>query len=242
MNKKWTKKEIDLLLRYRPLDPSLKKTGYKALVPLFPDRTQDALRFKWWELNNEYKLENAMESERIGVIDIETTDLKADVGFMLGWAMYYPQEGKTVSAYITKKEMFDYKFDKRICKKLLEELKNVDVLITYFGTRFDIPFSRTRCLINGVGFPRYAEIRHIDCYYFARGKVATRRKSLGVIAEALGLDAQKTHESISVWNVAKYGKPNALKKIRNYNINDVIVTWDVYNELKKYGKYVPKSI
>ena len=79
--KNGTQKEIETLLKYRPLDPSLKKTGYKALLPLFPDRTQDALRFKWWELNNERKLETALEKERIGVLDIETTDLKADAGF-----------------------------------------------------------------------------------------------------------------------------------------------------------------
>lgn len=233
---KWTKSEDELLITLRDAG-----VQYRKKLPHFPGRSQDALRNRMNYLRNQMRFEDE-KIERIGVWDIETTNWHADAGFMLGWAIYYPRTGKTVSDFVTKKEMFDYKFDKRICKNLMKEFENIDVLVTYYGTGFDIPFARTRCLMNKVKFPYYGTMRHKDAFYTARGKVKTRKKSLAVISEALGLDSQKTHESISVWNLAKYGHPKSLKKIRIYNENDVLVTWLVYEELKKYGKHACKSI
>jgi uncharacterized protein YprB with RNaseH-like and TPR domain len=240
---KWSKKELALLRKQRfekPYTPYAKCPA-EYLEICGTVRTQDAIRFKAYELRNEEKIEE-LDDEVIGVFDIETTHLKADIGFMLGWSIYYPHEGKTVSQFVTKKELTDYKFDKRICKLLLKELENIDLLVTYYGTGFDIKFSRTRCLMNGLTFPQYGSMRHKDVYYMARGKLATSRKSMGVVSEALGLDSQKTHESKTVWNLAKYGHPNSLAKIRRYCENDVLVTWLIHNELLKYGKYSAKSI
>lgn len=239
---KWTKQELALLRKQRfekPYTPYAKCPA-EYLEICGTVRTQDAIRFKAYELRNEEKL-GEQDQEVIGVFDIETTDLKADVGFMMGWAIYYPQTDRTVSDIITKKEIFDYKLDKRLCQNLLKEFAGIDLLIGYYSTGFDIPYVRTRCLMNGLKFPLYGSMRHIDCYYFARGKVATRRKSLAVIAEALGVQ-EKTHEPMDVWRRAKLGDTKSLSKLKAYNENDCIVTWLVYNELKKYGKYTAKSI
>lgn len=239
----WSKQELALLKQLRFEKPF---TPYAQCPQLFKDicgtsRSQDAIRFKAYEIRNKNKIAE-IKDEVVAVYDIETTDWHADAGFMLGWAVYYPHTGQTKSDFIKKEELYNFKFDKRICKSLLKEFENIDLIIGYYSTGFDNPFFRTRSLMNNLKFPVYGSMRHHDCYYMARGKVKTRKKSLGVIAEALGLDAQKTHESISVWNLAKYGHPASLKKIRQYNINDVIVTWEVYNELLKYGKFAPKSI
>lgn len=232
----WTKKEDDLLIMLRG-----KNVPYREKLQFFEGRTQDALRNRMNHLRNSMKLEE-FEEERIGVFDIETSNLKADIGYMLGWAIYYPHEEKVVSSFINKKEIADLSLDKRICKELAKELENVDILMGYYSTNFDIPFTRTRFLMNKVkGFPKYGTMRHIDCYYFARGKVATSRKSMGAIAEALGLQ-EKTHEPKSVWNKARLGDAKSLAKLRAYNENDVIVTWQIYQELLKYGIYKSKSI
>jgi len=237
---KWTKKELALLRKQRFEKPY---TPYAKCPDEFLEicgtvRTQDAIRFKSYEVRNEDKL-TTLKDERIAVFDIETSDLKADVGYMLGWAVYYPHEDRVVSDIITKKDIVNFSLDKRICKSLVKEIEGTDILMGYYSTRFDIPYFRTRCLMNNVkGFPEYGSMRHIDCYYFARGKVATRRKSMGIVAEALGLQ-EKTHEPLPVWNKARLGDGKSLAKLRSYNENDVIVT---YNELLKYGKYTAKSI
>ncbi len=232
---KWSKAEEDLLITLRSSGVS-----YVNKLPHFPGRTQDGLRNKMDAIRNKNRMDD-LPNQIIGVLDIETSDLKADVGYMLSWAMYYPNEDRVTSDVITKRDITSMRLDKRICKTLVKELDGIELMIGYYSTKFDVPYMRTRCLMNGLSFPEYGSIRHIDCFYAARGKVATRRKSLGIIAEALGLDG-KTHEPLEVWRKAKLGDKDSLNKILEYNINDVIITWDVYNELKKYGKYVSKSI
>ena len=232
----WSEAEVVALLN--------KNMPYHAMVhlPVFKgNRTVDALRCKRNKLLNYQRLDTALEHARIGVLDIETTNLKANIGFMLSWAMYYPQENKTTHAVVTKADITNLRRDKRVCKKLVKELAGVDLLITYNGTRFDIPYARTRCLMNGLGFPEYGEMQHIDCYYFARGKVATHRKSLDAISIALGCGG-KTAIDISVWADAGLGDKTALDEVLHHNLIDVKVTWDVYNQLKKFGRYAPKSI
>ena len=237
----WSKEEVELLIQLRQSNvPYREKVKIWEARSSFPRRTQDALRNKMNAIRNEDKIAT-MEQEKIGVFDIETSNLKADVGYMLSWAIYYPNEDRVVSDVITKRDVSTFNLDKRICKSILKELKDISLLVGFYSTRFDIPYLRTRCLMNGLDFPGYGSMRHIDVYYAARGKVATRRKSLGMIAEALGLD-EKTHEPLPVWNKARLGDKEALAKLVAYNENDCIVTWQVYKALQKYGRYSSKSI
>lgn len=232
---KWSSKEDDLLITLRGAN-----VKYKDKLPHFPGRTQDALRNRMNYIRNLDKSAQ-LEEEVIGVFDIETSNLKADVGYMLSWAMYYPNEDRMVSDVITKRDVSTFSLDKRICKTLVKELENLTLLLGFYSTKFDIPYARTRCLMNGLDFPGYGTLRHLDVFYAARGKVATRRKSLGIIAEALGLD-EKTHEPLPVWNKARLGDKEALAKLLAYNENDCRITWAVYEALQKYGKYSSKSI
>jgi len=239
---KWSKQELALLneLRFEKPYTPFAQCPQKFKEILAVERSQDAIRNMANKVRNDEKYEE-MDSDVVGVFDIETSDLNADVGYMLGWAVYYPQEDKVVSDFISKKNIADYTLDKDICKSLVKEMEKIDLILGYYSTGFDIPFSRTRCLMNGVAYPGYGSMRHIDVYYFARGKVKTRRKSMGVIADALGLQA-KTSEPLSVWNKARLGDAKSLSKIRSYNENDTIVTWKIYQELLKYGRYHSKSI
>ena len=231
----WTKKEENLLITLRRAN-----VPYRDKLQHFEGRTQDALRNKMLEIRNRERLESLHE-ERVSVFDIETSNLKADVWYMLSWAMYYPNEDRMVSDVITKRDVTSLRLDKRICKTLVNEIEGLDLLLGFYSTRFDIPYVRTRSLMNGGSFPGYGTLRHIDVFYAARGKVATRRKSLGIIAEALGLQ-EKTHEPLAVWNKARLGDKEALAKLLAYNENDCIITWKVYQALLKYGKYASKSI
>jgi len=237
-NKRWTDEEITKLITLRDAN-----VPYKKIVPLMEGRTNPALRFKIYELNNKKLLKEEQPMEKIAVFDIETTNFKANIGYMLSWAVYYPHEDKTTWDVVTKQEIFDLKRDARITKSLIDELADVDIVIGYNSTRFDIPFWRTRCLANGLGdeFPVYGSMRHIDAYYFCRSKVATHRKSLDAISTFLGVGG-KTPVDIGVWADAQLGDQIALAKVLEHNIIDVKVTWDTYHKLQAFGKFTSKSI
>lgn len=240
---KWSKKELALLntLRFEKPYVPFAQCSQKFMDILGIERSQDAIRNMANKVRNAQSVAD-MSKDVIGVLDIETTNFKANIGYMLSWAIYYPHTDKTVHDVITKKDISNYSRDKRICKSLIKELENVTLLITYNGTKFDIPFMRTRCKMQKVkNFPEYGSMKHIDAYFFCRGKVATHRKSLDVISTALGVGG-KTPVDISVWALAMLGHPKSLATVLEHNLIDVKVTWDTFAELQPYGRYASKSI
>ena len=232
---RWTKVEDELLI-------TLREAGvpYKNKLQHFPGRTQDALRVRMEYLRNKLRAQGE-EEDIVGVLDIETSNLKADVGWMLSWAIYYPHEERTVWDVIKRRHILNYKTDHYICKSLVEELTNVDLLITFYGTNFDLDFARTRCLMEGLDFPEFAEKRHRDVFFMGRSKLATHRKSLKAISEALGIPG-KTPVPLAVWRKAALGHAESLEYVLEHNIADVEVTWEVYQVLKPFSKYKQSSI
>ena len=120
-------------------------------------------------------------------------------------------------------------------------LKEVDVLVGYYSTGFDIPFMRTRAEIHGFDFPSFGTVKHFDLYYLIRNKFSLTRKSLRVACEALGLD-KKGHCGIDVWNAARIGNAEAIAEIYDYNKQDVFITMELFERVKKYRKITRKSI
>ena len=232
--KKWSKQENELIHFLRG-----KNVPYKKLPRYFDGRSQDAIRNQAWKLKNQAS-RDWMKDEIVAAFDIETTDLKANVGFCLSWYMVMTN-GKEVGACITRREIMNGKTDERIIKEFLKALKEIDVLVGYYSTGFDIPFMRTRAEIHGLDFPSFGTVKHFDLYYLIRNKFSLTRKSLRVACEALGLD-KKGHCDIKVWNAARIGNAEAIAEIYDYNKQDVFITMELFERVKKYRKITRKSI
>jgi len=180
------------------------------------------------------------EGLTLATLDIETSNLKANNGFMLSWAVKY-RGGKIKSALITRAEIMEGTFDKRLVRELLDELQNIDIVITYYGTRFDLPFFRSRTLYWGYDFPAYGSIYHFDVYYRARALLCTHRKSLDAVTTFLGIEG-KTHLRIGDWFKAAYGNEAMLKIILEHNLQDVIILEKLFDRLEYFSKWTRKSI
>lgn len=177
---------------------------------------------------------------RIGFLDIETTDFKANRGFMLSWAIKY-RGGSTVCDVITREDILSLNFDKRIVKSLVDELKNVDIIVTYYGTGFDIPFARTRALFWKYNFPVHGEKYHFDMYYRVAHLLKLTRNSLDAATTFLGIDG-KTHFDIAIWNAAAYGDEKALATILDHNIQDVQILEKLFDKLEDFSKWTKRSL
>ena len=77
---------------------------------------------------------------RIVVLDIETSSLEADAGIVVG-AGLLPETGK--NEYFEAKRTDQ---EKDLLVKLLKRLEAYDVIVTWNGRGFDIPFLTTRLL------------------------------------------------------------------------------------------------
>ena len=179
--------------------------------------------------------------KRIGFLDIETTDLKADIGFMLSWCIKPLDEKKILFDMIDKKDMFNGVFDRGLTESLVDAMKSFDIIGTYYGTGFDIPFIRSRADYHRIDFPEFGSIYHWDLYFRVRSKYKLHRCSLAAITAFLDIPG-KTPLDISVWFKAKYGDREALKNILEHNRQDVLILESLYKRIGKYSKWNRSSI
>lgn len=178
---------------------------------------------------------------KIGYLDIETTDLVADMGVMLTWAIKTRDKDEYYTGRITKKELYAQKFDKRICQELIDALEHYDVILTYYGTRFDIPFIRTRALYYKLNFPTFGYVKHKDVYYMVKRLTKLRNNRLETATKFLGIEG-KNHVELDIWRAARYGDKKALDYIFDHNIRDVDILESLHKRLEAYDKGLSKSI
>lgn len=174
------------------------------------------------------------------VFDIETTDLEADRGVVL-CACYESslKPGKVVtlrndelSSGWDKGRRGD---DKELVSQLVKVMRKHDVLVAHNGTRFDIPFLRTRCLRWGL--EPLKEQKVVDPLTIAWRKFKLRSNRLGAISDYLGIQDRKTPLDMSVWADAMLnGSKRAMNLIVEHCQADIRVLSGVLPHVKPFIK------
>jgi hypothetical protein len=187
------------------------------------------IKYNWWE------------GKTIGFFDIETTGLQADFDIMLTYSLKEYKNNKIISNVITKNEIFDGVIDKRLVSNLLDDLKKFDIIVTYNGTRFDIPFTRARADYFNLQFPKFGEKYQWDLYFHVKRLYRIRSKSLESISKFLKIPG-KTRLDPEIWRKARYGDKKSIDIILDHNKYDVIVLEKLYERIKGYSKWLRKPI
>lgn len=241
----WTKKELDIVKKWFS-NKSSKKVLYERIYSLNPNRSFEAICRKIRTLKSEgYEKTNHdhLSTLRVGYLDIETTGLRADWGYILTWCIK-PRGVKTIiHSSITKQEVTKYvndgkkEIDYRVVCELLDALDKFDVLWTHYGAdwRFDLPYIRTRALINGIldKFPDRDEKFIRDTWPIARTKLRLSNNRLVTIAEACGITSvEKTKIDKKYWRLGAFGNKKALEYILDHNVKDVQVLEKVHIALE----------
>jgi uncharacterized protein YprB with RNaseH-like and TPR domain len=167
---------------------------------------------------------------RIGFLDIETHDLKANFGYIISWAIKplgstYDQIRRDIINLDDIKratKSLEEEVDSRVVRTLTDEIAKFDVVVTYYGSRFDIKYIRTRALKNGLPMPLYGEVVHWDMYYVARNRLLLHSNRLGEVAKLLFKSTSKTSLEAVHWTHGPLGNEESLKYILEHNIEDVI--------------------
>ena len=179
---------------------------------------------------------------KVGIFDIETSDLKADVGLCLSWCLKQRGKKHIHSCIITKDELLSDDVDRRVVQEFIDSIKQYDVIVGYYSTQFDLTFMRTRSLMLGLEFPAYGSILHHDLYYTARSKLNLHSKRLDSLAKAFGTKDQKSSVDLSVWGRARYGDKKALKYVDEHCRKDILVLEELFELLIPFVKLTKKSI
>ena len=229
----WSEKEVEILQQYESSARGAYQLYHLLLLKGY-SRTYKAVTRKIESLGLRKPGRYATGHEKtIGYLDIETTGLKANVDIMLSWAIKTRDKDEIVSDVIRKSEVFNGKYDYRIMKSLIKALKNYDLIMTYYGTGFDVPFMRTRALDHDLPFPQFRSLSHKDIYYLVRNKLQLTRSSLKTATQFLGIDG-KTNLDPRVWRDARYGNKDALKYVFDHNVADVEILEDLHKKIEKY--------
>jgi len=233
MAKPWTVAEDAALVNGQKAGISYLKLGRQL------DRTTDSIRNRAFAMGLSRPSGVPWYDElRLASLDIETVNFHADAGNMLCWALK-PMGKPELYDCVTKEEQVSCKFDRRIVASLIEALKDVDVVISYYGTGFDGPYFKTRALMLGMTPPLAGDLYHFDCYYAVRGRLKLHRSSLDSACAAFGIRG-KSHLDLAVWNKARVGEKTALAYVLEHNRQDVRILERLFKKIAPLQRWQRK--
>lgn len=167
-----------------------------------------------------------------GIIS-HNSQLAANFGIIYSWVIKEQGKKKYDSAVITRKEILDGTLDKRVVQDCIDAMKEYTLIYTYYGTKFDVKFIRTRALIHGLDFIPRGEVEHRDLYYLAKRVFRLHRYRLETVCDALGI-VGKTHIDQRLWILANTGNPEALKYIYDHNLADVDILERAHEKMAEF--------
>jgi len=179
--------------------------------------------------------------ERVGYLDIESTGLKGNWDYMLAYCLKV-EGGEVLGRHLTQREITHYKFDKNLTKELIANVNTFDRVITYYGTKFDIPFIKTRAEKWGLNFPSYRDLWATDVYYIAKANLLLHSTRLMHVCDLLGIPSKGHKLDPDIWQKAQSGHVPSLEWIFQHCSEDVVSLEMAHNRLKKYTLPAKRSI
>lgn len=112
-------------------------------------------------------------------------------------------------------------------------LDKADAVVHYNGNNYDIPVLNRDFLLMRLGPPSPAQ--HIDLYTTAK-QFRFMSKSMNFICEQLGLRVKVDHKGMPLWTGCMRGEPQDQALMRRYNIGDIKMLEELYEELTPWIK------
>jgi len=199
-------------------------------------------------MRDRYKL---YDIEQIGYVDIEATNLKAEVGHILSICNVVrdTKYKKAVDArvYRISKEELDSALrkgemnpDKRIIEEFFEDTLDCQYLVGHWFNgykRFDMPFLRTRAFLMNIDnkIPNYGYWRFGDTWRLGSKTINALNNKLDRYGHILGASKDKTHLSGQQWWLAAHGVKKGMDYVVDHNIKDCHITMDVHMKLERFN-------
>lgn len=200
---------------------------------------------KTLETLNSKQFNRFFNANKISIFDIETTGLypKHDKIILIGFVHIIPgyNDGELVQFFAETPEE-----EKDILLNTTHEVSESDILITYNGRSFDVPFLDTRCKKYSI---HSKNIFNLDLYQLVRN-YSTLKNVLGSLSqksmegfmqiEHLRADEISGGESVNLYNEytandsASFRSEELLKKILLHNKDDVLQLTRLISLLKYF--------
>jgi len=181
----------------------------------------------------------------IGILDIETLPMEvytfdlfnvnisidkviSEVGF-LGWAGKFLNGAEIYSDILTPEEAPN-KDDRRITKSCWDFMSKCDIIIGHNLSSFDSKLTNTFFLKCGLPPIKYIAV---DTLLIAKSNFRFSSNKLSFINSQLGI-RDKFSTDFSLWKRCHQGDPKALSEMNSYNVNDILITEELYYKFRPY--------
>lgn len=171
--------------------------------------------------------------------DIETSNLQADFSILMTACIKpYGQTPFVFRADDYPEWERDRANDCRITRAIAEELKRHAIIITHYGTYFDMPFLRAKMMKHNL--EPLPQMFAVDTWQIARKNFKMSSRRLQNMANFFDLGEKDTVEG-RLWMEAAYnGSKEAIDKIVEHNIRDVEILEKLACISFPYLKSIPK--
>ena len=197
-----------------------------------------------------------MEGPKILTLDIENSPVRGYVWslwrqnvalnqierdwYMLTWAAKWMHEDEVQgdSIFHYKAEYKEHpESDYYILLSLRDLLDEADIVVGWNSKAFDIPKINARMIDWGI--PMYSPFQQIDAMQIAKKQFRFTSNKLEYVSRKLGCGGKMETGGFELWSDCMNGKPEAWKKMLDYNMTDVIRTEDTYLKLRPWSKSHP---
>jgi len=211
---------------------------------------KDRLKYRCIHRHNGLPIENqhpkcydeafGVKPERIGFVDIETGDLKAQWGIVYCYYVLPSDSDEYKHRVVTIKELKDEVYDKAVLKDFIEDIKGFDRLVLQYGTdrKFDLPFLRSRAVKWRLPFPEYKTFVTGDTWTILRNKFCLKGNGLWSACNFFGIPAKGHRINQDIWLGMITGNPKIMQKSLDYISvhckEDVFSTRGLWNLIYPY--------
>lgn len=183
-----------------------------------------------------------MTTPRVVTLDIETSPSLADV-----WSLWNNNVGLSQLKEVSKVICFAAKWtDKKnilfysdqhdghevMIQKAHAILDEADIVVHYYGSRFDIPHLKREFLLAGL--PPPSPFREIDLKLVVAKQFKFASNKLAHVTEQLGLTGKLHHTGHQLWVDCMKGDEKAWRLMRRYNMQDVRTTEELYFRIRPW--------
>lgn len=169
---------------------------------------------------------------RIATFDIETSNLAASYGRLLGACFKFDDED-----FVWEIDALRYKDEPAALEAIFDLYEAADVVVTWNGKMFDLPFTNARLMKRRHEVRRKPILdpgkKHVDLMYMFK-KLRTAGNRLSLCGAELQLARQKYDVDPEVWVRAIDGSRAALDEIMRHCHLDVLMTMDAVQALRDY--------
>lgn len=171
---------------------------------------------------------------KILFLDIEATNLNANYGFVLCVGYKYLGQKRVYCptlADFRKSFGKDCTNDKKLLKEIRDVIEGADLIVTWYGKRFDIPYLQTRLLLNNL--PPYNVKSHLDLWVTAKRHLKFNSNRLDTVSRVLptkNKEYKTPIESIH-WIRASAGHKPSINYVKKHCVADIKVLEQVYQKM-----------